>query len=361
MHIKLDKNYKLFFLNNENIMKIAIAGAGVAGSYLGCLLDRSGHDVNIFEANKKENHWPVCAWGASYHMLSRFSAKAGLNFDNYVLHIGKVLKMDLPNNITETLDLRGLVTYDKRRWEQDMLAGIKIEYGTPCLANTFPSFKYDLVIDCTGFHRTMLPKSNEDFIIPAYEYLVENTQALEEFYVIGYKGARGYFWYFPLDKEKAYIGAGDIDRKYYGIQDFFRKYPKSKIIRKIGRPIRLAPPKRMEPFASGNVVGVGESIGCVFPMLGEGIIPSLLCCDLFLETLEESTMPNIDEYRKKVLKKFAYYDDVYRIVRLKMENKLNMVRHLNLIMSMYMNMKKEEKRFGFEINFGKMRRLVNAL
>jgi len=32
-----------------------------------------------------------------------------------------------------------------------------------------------------------------------------------------------------------------------------------------------------------------------------------------------------------------------------------------LIMSMYMNMKKEEKRFGFEINFGKMRRLVNAL
>ena len=66
--------------------------------------------MNIFEASKKENHWPVCAWGASYHMLSRFSAKAGLNFDNYVLHVGKVLKMDLPNNITESLDLRGLVT-----------------------------------------------------------------------------------------------------------------------------------------------------------------------------------------------------------------------------------------------------------
>ena len=44
----------------------------------------------------------------------------------------------------------------------------------------------------------------------------------------------------------------------------------------------------MEPFTSGNVIGVGESIGCVFPMLGEGIIPSLLCCDLFLETLEEA-------------------------------------------------------------------------
>ncbi|MFZ0328772.1 MAG: NAD(P)/FAD-dependent oxidoreductase [Nitrososphaeraceae archaeon] len=342
-------------------MKIAIAGAGVAGSYLGCLLNRMGHDVNIFEASKKENHWPVCAWGASYHMLSGFSAKVGLNFDNYVLHVGKVLRMDLPNNTTESLDLRGLVTYDKHRWEEDMLSGIKIEYGTTCMPNSFPYFKYDLVADCTGLHRTMLPKSKEDFIIPAYEFLVENIQGLDEFYVIGYKGARGYFWYFPLDQEKAYVGAGDLDRKYYGIQDFFEKHPKSRIMKKIGRPIRLAPPKRMEPFKSGNVIGVGESIGCVFPMLGEGIIPSLLCCDLFLDSLEESSIINFDEYRRKVLKKFAYYDDVYRIVRLKMENKLNMVRHLNLVMSMYRNMKREEKRFGFEINFGKMRRLVNAL
>jgi len=30
-------------------------------------------------------------------------------------------------------------------------------------------------------------------------------------------------------------------------------------------------------------------------------------------------------------------------------------------MNMYRNMKKEELRFGFEIDFGKMRRLVNAL
>jgi flavin-dependent dehydrogenase len=117
----------------------------------------------------------------------------------------------------------------------------------------------------------------------------------------------------------------------------------------------------MEPFSAGNIVGVGESIGCVFPMLGEGIIPSLLCCDLFIETLEDRSVPSFDEYRKKVLRKFSYYDDVYRIVRLKMENRLNMVRHLNLIMSMYINMKMEEKRFGFEINFSKMKRLVNAL
>lgn len=61
------------------------------------------------------------------------------------------------------------------------------------------------------------------------------------------------------------------------------------------------------------------------------------------------------------MKKFCYYDDVYRIVRLKMQNKLSTIRHIKLLMSMYRNMKKEEMRFGFEINLDKMRRLIKAL
>jgi flavin-dependent dehydrogenase len=117
----------------------------------------------------------------------------------------------------------------------------------------------------------------------------------------------------------------------------------------------------MEPFYIGNVIGVGESIGCVFPMLGEGIIPSLICCDIFLQVLDAGNMFDFEQYRKNVLKRFDYYDDVYRIVRLKMQNKLNMVKHLRLMMSMYRNMKKEESRFGFEVNLDKMTRIVKAL
>jgi flavin-dependent dehydrogenase len=157
------------------------------------------------------------------------------------------------------------------------------------------------------------------------------------------------------------MGAGDVEKKYYGVKEFFKEHPEARIVRKIGRPIRLAPPKRMEPFYDGNIVGVGESIGCVFPMLGEGIIPSLICCDIFLEVLDGGDPFDFRKYRKRVLDRFDYYDDVYRIVRLKMEGKLSTVRHLNLMMSMYRNMKKEEKRFGFEISFEKMTRLVNAL
>jgi hypothetical protein len=83
---------------------------------------------------------------------------------------------------------------------------------------------------------------------------------------------------------------------------------------------------------------------------------------LFLDVLEGNNGKfDFKRYRKKVLHTFGYYDDVYKIVRLKMDGKLSTVRHINLMMSMYRNMKKEEKRFGFEVSLEKMKRLVNAL
>jgi flavin-dependent dehydrogenase len=343
-------------------MDFAIAGAGVAGSYLGNMLQKRGHKVDIFEASKKDNHWPVCAWGASRNMLERFSNQAGLDFSNYIFHVGRQLKIELPNNNEEFLDLKGLVTYNKYAWETDLLKNVKVKYGIKVTREALARDKYDYIIDCTGLHRSLLPRSGQDFLIPAYEYLLENVKGADDFYVIGYKGAKGYFWYFPLDDGRGYMGAGDIEKKYHGIEAFFKQHPEAHIVKKIGRPIRLAPSKRMEPFYDGNIIGVGESIGCVFPMLGEGIIPSLICCDIFLDVLDRSNGKfDVKQYRRNVLDTFDYYDDVYKIVRLKMDGKLRTVRNINLMMSMYRNMKREEKRFGFEISLEKMTRLVGAL
>src|ERR671916_1739371 len=342
-------------------MNFAIAGAGVAGSYLGNMLQKRGHSVEIFEASKKDHHWPVCAWGASRYMLERFSNQAGLDFANYIFHVGKRLKIELPNNNEEVLVLKGLVTYNKYSWEADLLKNVKVTYGKKMTRETFAFDKYHYVIDCTGLHRSLLPKSGEDFLIPAYEYLLDNVSGANDFIVIGYKGAKGYFWYFPLDGGRGYMGAGDIEKKYYGIDTFFKQHPEAKIIKKIGRPIRLSPPKRMEPFFDGNVIGVGESIGCVFPMLGEGIIPSLICSDIFLEVLDEGNMFDYNGYTDRILKKFGYYHDVYKIVRLKMSGSLNTIKHFKLLMRMYTNMKRDEQRFGFEVSFDKMTRLIRAL
>ena len=61
-------------------LKIAVIGAGVAGSYLGNMLGKGDDEVTLFESNKEESHWPVCAWGASKHMLEHFSNKTVLDF-----------------------------------------------------------------------------------------------------------------------------------------------------------------------------------------------------------------------------------------------------------------------------------------
>jgi len=117
----------------------------------------------------------VCAWGASRHMLERFSANAGLDFEEFILHVGIQLRMDLPDNKTESLDLKGLVTFDKRAWEQALLRDCKISYSQRVTRDTFAFDDYDYVLDCTGLHRSLLPRSKDDFIIPAYEYLLDNV------------------------------------------------------------------------------------------------------------------------------------------------------------------------------------------
>src|ERR687883_370994 len=123
-------------------MHFAIAGAGVAGSYLGNMLQKRGHDVEIFEASQKDQHWPICAWGASRHMLERFSSQAGLDFNKYIFHIGQNLRIELPNNNQETLELKGLATYNKRDWEKDLLKDVRVTYGVKLTRGTFPSDNY---------------------------------------------------------------------------------------------------------------------------------------------------------------------------------------------------------------------------
>ena len=128
-----------------------------------------------------------------------------------------------------------------------------------------------------------------------------------------------------------------------------------KIIKTVGRPIRLATPDMCEPFYHGKVVGVGESIGTVYPLLGEGIIPSMICADIFIENLG-----NNEKYREQVLRKFSIYSKVLAFVRNKMDSKFDMLKHFADLLAIYMYMKKNEKRFGMEIRIGDMLKVARA-
>ncbi len=335
-------------------MKIAIAGLGVAGSYL---LNRLGeeHEVVGFERQSFDKFDAPCAWGTSRHELGRILKPTGLDFEKYILHEGKVMHVNLGSSMIE-IPLAGLVTYDKHQLELDLAKGREARYGVRVNREQLTRDGYDLIIDATGFHRDLLPKLPRDEYVPCIEYKMEYkpTAPIDDFYIQPFGHDSGYLWYFPLENGASFVGAGDFNRKHMEYTAKYNKDHPGQQVKKNGRPIRFLPPKLCEPFYDGNVVGVGESIGTVFPILGEGIIPSLQCSEILLDTLTD-----LEEYRKRVLKAYSVFYDVYRLVKLKIEGKFSFARHSYLLMKTYRYMKAREERFGLTVRAPDMYKILS--
>jgi hypothetical protein len=416
-------------------LKIAIVGTGVTGSYL---LNRlpPEHEVEAFEMREKEKWWAVCAWGTSAPFISDLVKQAGLNFEDYILFRGKRMIVDPGNGSTFGIKLNGLVTFDKTRLFGDMKKGKNIHWGAQIKdVNDLKGF--DMVVDATGFHRSLMPKLEHDAAIPSFEVEVEGKFPWDDFYIKPYPGLSGYFWYFPLGEGRGHIGAGDFKAQYRGeIEAMIKKYD-WKVVRRIGRPVRILPPAYIGPFyaepkcmscsktirntkllrnatkvssgqtagttilnssggqvaattfadrgASSNdgatqpngrpnpldghgwcdcssprpdgplVVGVGESIGTVYPLLGEGIIPSMQCVNMFVEHLDD-----MEAYSEAVLKHFDIYAKVYRFIKAKMDGNFSLMRHLPDMASMYWHMRTNERRYGLETKLGDILKVINV-
>ncbi len=336
-------------------MKIAVVGTGVAGAYL---LNRipSEHQVEGFEMRAEDRWYTVCAWGTSEPFIKSLVKQAGFNFDDYVLHTGKKMIVELGDDRLE-IKLKGLVTYDKHRLTHDMIKGKKINWGAQVKEVNGNFNDFDMVVDATGLHRSLLPKIQNDLVIPSLEYQVKSKELpYDDFVIRPYEGITGYWWYFPLGDGMAHVGAGDLRGRYRGELDEFVKKYHCEVVRRIGRPVRVTPPLRCQPFFDGKVIGVGESIGTVYPMLGEGIIPSMQCVNLFVENMDDR-----EAYRKAVLEKFAIYAKVYDFVKAKIDDKFSMMRMWPTLLSIYWYMHSNTERYGLETKLSDFYKIATRL
>ncbi|MDG6985517.1 MAG: NAD(P)/FAD-dependent oxidoreductase [Nitrososphaerota archaeon] len=337
------------------VTRLAVVGTGVAGAYL---LNRLPSDVEAeaFEMRSEKNWYTVCAWGTSQPFISDLVKKAGFNFEDYVLHKGKNMIVDLGDEEVN-IPLRGLVTYDKHRLTEDMLKGKKVHWGAQIKEANGNLAGFDTVVDATGMHRTLLPKVNDDLLIPSLEYQVKSKELpYDDFVIRPYPGLTGYWWYFPLGDGLAHVGAGDVRGRYrYELDEFVKKYH-CEVVRRIGRPVRVTPPKYMEPFFDGKVTGVGESIGTVYPMLGEGIIPSMQCVNLFVDHMGDR-----EGYRRAVLEHYAVYAKVYKFIKAKVEDKFSFARMLPTLLSIYLYMRGNEERYGLQTRLPEFYKIVTRL
>ena len=97
------------------VMKVAVIGIGVAGAYLMNQLN-DFHDVQVmgFERMEEKNHDAVCAWATCENVMKDYTKKCGLDFDNYILHDGKKMTVDIGKGIDSgksiDINLKGMIS-----------------------------------------------------------------------------------------------------------------------------------------------------------------------------------------------------------------------------------------------------------
>ncbi len=262
---------------------VAIAGAGMVGSYLHKIFENTGIPADLYATNGLRTSCGInpCAWGTSKPFYDLVRA-AGLDPYDYVL-----CKMD--KIVFQGAELRGeLLTFDKPRLIRDLQNGSQI-HGEPLKGSG-----YDKIIDATGNARAYLPPVKHDLIVPCVQYRVSGADLDPSAVYITY-GDIGYSWSFPLSENEFHIGGGSVS---VDPRDMVRA---SGLLDHGGRTlcscegrVRISTPQKSEPFVSLNldlgceVWGVGESIGVVAPIAGEGVIHGMRSAQILRESWDDA-------------------------------------------------------------------------
>jgi flavin-dependent dehydrogenase len=276
-----------------------ICGLGISGSYLLRRLSDLGFQVKGYDP-KRPGYYIPCGYATNENNMKEFCRQRNVEFEDYIVSRAENVIISGDNFPEQTFRGSGLCTFDKNRFELDLVKGMN--YSTERFTGNS-----ELSLDCSGISRALLGKTIDDYTMNAIEYLSENS-GHDNFYFNFYRNGTGYFWEFPMG-DKYHVGAGGIDQN-----ENMRRLEGFQKILVTGRRIRLKP--LFENICLPNVIGIGESIGCVSPITGEGIVPSLRSAEIFVECARKSE--DFSElsanYSSRIIKEFARYEGLHRMV-----------------------------------------------
>lgn len=281
-------------------MRVAIAGAGISGAYLYRLLHDQGFTVHLYEQPQKNVcGLTSCAWGSSTEII-KLLEDVGLDGENYVLERFDRLLID-------DVRVRGdLLTIDKPKLMGDLLRNADLRFSA------LPTEDYERVVDATGVARAFLPPVSDDLVLNCCQYLVKSNEPLPARIQLG---GIGYSWSLPLGDRRYHVGCGslflDPNENLMELGWLVENHLRT-LCRCNGR-VRLSSPQFSQPFVAGQhgteVWGIGEAIGCVAPLAGEGIVPGMRCARLLLECWRDAA-----RYRKAVLEEFRWMGEERAII-----------------------------------------------
>jgi flavin-dependent dehydrogenase len=277
-------------------LRIAIAGAGTTGTYCYSLLKNEGCHVDLFDRpHTTACGINPCAWGTSRGFFELVSA-ARLDPEKYVLQQFDSVLMD------EVRITGELMTIDKPALIRDLMEG-----GSANLA-PLNIGDYDRVIDATGLARTYLPPIQRDILLPCIQHRMQTEKPLENRIKLG---GIGYAWCFPLGQHGYHFGCGSLAGhpkklfKQLGWMGDGPSSPETKTLCSCSGKVRLTGPHDALPVVADGpkdgTWGVGEAIGCVAPLAGDGIVPGMRSVRLLLENWDDP-----QGYTRAILKEFEW-------------------------------------------------------
>ncbi len=274
-------------------LKIAIVGGGITGAYLYRLLKRRGQNVEIFDI-KPATRCGIspCAW-ATTQEFNDLVASAGLHPSTYILTVSDYIIMD-----GIRMNAR-FMTIDKPRLIGDLLHDARLNHAQPLKE------KFDRIIDATGSSRKILPPIEEDTVLQCVQFRIRtNTPRDNEVKL----GNLGYAWRLPLSNNEYHIGCGSLVTDPMNVMKdiaWMQDIRDSAIVCGCKGMIRATGTDRSRPFfkvSDGHEVwGIGESIGCVGPLAGDGIIPGMKSVHLLLDHWNDPS-----GYTKAIMKEFGW-------------------------------------------------------
>ncbi|MGD0233955.1 MAG: NAD(P)-binding protein [Syntrophorhabdales bacterium] len=283
-------------------MKIAIVGAGMTGAYLYRLLAAKGFLIDVFDKRPGTRcGLTPCAWGTS-RGFAELVKSSGLDPSKYILRYPDHVVID---GVKIGADV---MTIDKQMLIKDLLQDVGVSHSQP------DATQYDRVIDATGVSRAFLPSIKDDFILPCVQFRVRSDGQLENQIRLG---GIGYAWCFPLSDHEYHIGCGSLFSDPHTILKelgWMRKNTsRSKMVCACTGTIRLAGPQCSQPFVVAGtdheVWGVGEAIGCVAPLAGDGIIPGMRSAQILMERWDDPS-----GYTNAILREFKWMEKERRVV-----------------------------------------------
>jgi 2-polyprenyl-6-methoxyphenol hydroxylase-like FAD-dependent oxidoreductase len=329
---------------NNACMKMAIAGTGMTGAYLFRLLKNSGVEADLYDQRLKGGcGLTPCAWGTSPDFFALVEA-AGLAGEKYIFRRLDYLDMD---DVRVKADI---MTFDKPKLIADLVGDAQIRFGP------LPVEKYDRVIDATGVCRALLPSIEEDVVMECRQYLVETTETIDNRIRLG---GIGYAWCFPLSENLYHTGCGSLLDDPQRILDKLGWLENTsarheKIVRcQCSGKIRLTGPHRSLPFVADGckegIWGVGESIGCVAPLAGDGIVPGMRSVQLLLESWD-----NPAKYRDALFDEFHWMRNERRVV-----DRLRNARRVGLLDALVL--RRNSRRMGMDVRLKDAMVLLKSL